>query len=215
MLLHPNWGKFKSFVTSWKEPEPAAQAHAELSGLPASHRPGPAWVLPAAESPTGVGPGLSPQAGRPTPPGDAATGPRLPGQHGQSTRAKGTVVPFAFVRGGPGPTGGLGPGPGHRIVEVLLPPGRPPGSRAGRGPLKLAGVPRTLPGMNRGQACATLPGGTTPPSGRPDRKHLLGPTAHAGTDGQTQMLLFFGAPHPTPLGGERHCGLRKSKAFPH
>lgn len=33
MLLHPNWGKFKSFVTSWKEPEPAAQAR----GLPTSH----------------------------------------------------------------------------------------------------------------------------------------------------------------------------------
>lgn len=33
MLLQPNWGKFKSFVTSWKEPEPAAQAHAELSSV--------------------------------------------------------------------------------------------------------------------------------------------------------------------------------------
>ena len=37
MLVHPNWGKFKSFVTSWKEPEPAARAGAELSGLPTSH----------------------------------------------------------------------------------------------------------------------------------------------------------------------------------
>lgn len=56
MLLHPNWGKFKSFVTSWKEPEPAAQAHAELSGLPTSHGAGPAWELPAVDSYVGVGP---------------------------------------------------------------------------------------------------------------------------------------------------------------
>lgn len=107
--LRPNWGEFESFVTSWKEPEPAAQAHAELSGLPASHRPGPAWVLPAAESSMGVGPQHSraalPQAhrdpgtGRPSPWARLPACPVNPGQRRLARQPP---------RGGPGPTGGLG-----------------------------------------------------------------------------------------------------------
>lgn len=51
-----------------REPEPAVQAQAELSGLPTSHRPGQAWVLPAAESSMGARP-LHSQAALPQPTG--------------------------------------------------------------------------------------------------------------------------------------------------
>lgn len=146
-LLHPNWGKFKSFVTSWKEPEPAAQAHAELSGLPTSHRPGPAWVLPATEPPTGAGPQQS-QAAQRQPPwthSDRAAPPRA-------------AWPACPVNPG---EGGL-----LFLHEGWLWPHRQPWPRANRTqeagraaePLRPAGVLGTLQGMNRGQTCATLAG---------------------------------------------------------
>lgn len=105
MLLHQNWGKFKSFVTSWKEPEPAAQAHAELSGLPPptnlallgcyqwlSHP----WSQASAFMGNWASAHLDP-------------GPRQP------------VVPLAFMRGGFGPLGSLGPGPGTGVVKCCRP----------------------------------------------------------------------------------------------
>ena len=116
MLLHPNWGKFKSFVTSWKGPEPAAQAHAELSGLPTSHRPGPGWVLPTAESPMESGLGIHGQLGL------SPSGPW----------AKTACYPVHLHERWLWPLGEPWSRPAHRGSEVLSPPGRPPGSRSPR-----------------------------------------------------------------------------------
>lgn len=215
MHLRSNWGEFESFVTSWKEPEPAAQAHAELSGLPASHRPGPAWVLPAAESSMGVGPRHSraalPQAHRDPGTGRPSPWARSPACPNPGQRRLARQPP----RGGPGPTGGLGPGPGHNGWRIKggCPKARvrPPGSRAdsraprtGWSPGDLAGPgpchPRWeelphLPGPDRKQ----LPGGLQPAPGRWCLEQP-GPAAAAVS------------PAPQAAQGETH-GLGKSKAF--
>lgn len=81
MLLYSNWGKFKTFVTSYKEPEPAAQARAssaaclpptDLAGLgccqqlshPGSQAPAftsglpqPTWTGPCSYMPVMLGKG--------------------------------------------------------------------------------------------------------------------------------------------------------------
>lgn len=105
MLLHPNWGKFKSFVTSWKGPEPAAQAHAELSGLPTSHRPGPGWVLPTAESPMESGLGIHGQLGL------SPSGPW----------AKTACYPVHLHERWLWPLGSLGPGQHTGVVKCCRP----------------------------------------------------------------------------------------------
>lgn len=164
MLLHPNWGKLKSFVTSRKEPEPATQAHAELSGLPTSHRPGPAWVPPAAESSvhgsrarhsrvSSPHPHRDPATGRPPPWAPSPACPVDPGKGGLLAGPREVVLaPRALLAQDQGTTCG------RRSVAAPRP--RSGFLEAGwtAGPFRRAGALGTL----WGQARATLTGRSCP-----------------------------------------------------
>lgn len=151
-MLYTQTGQMQDFRSLLERVRPSCTGLGWARCLPTSHRPGRAWVLLTAESPTEPCPAHPDQQRQGSPlPGCGA------GRHAQPTQAR-SASPATFTRGGPGPTGSLGPRPGGGGRSAAA-QGQGQASREQGG-----SSPGILLGTNRGQACATLGGRSTEPA---------------------------------------------------
>lgn len=168
MQLHSNWGKFKTFVTSSKEPEPAAQAEASSAACLPPTDPAGRGCCQQLSHPGSQASALA--SGCPSPPGQGREARR------PSCRAKAACPPTFTKWPWPERQPWLKVGEQGLVDDVLL---GFQGAGWAAGPLRWAGGLRTSLGMRRGQAPTARAGAAASPSG-------AGPTGSSFQEAQRQ-----------------------------